>query len=106
MCLCIHVDTIIRTKINFLTIVFILFTERCMNFDEKLSDTLSKWERISRGAVRDNRLIFKVRISCFFCFTSIIFSYLLNLFRSFKRKIIWLIGCLIYLANWVSYLPG
>ena len=31
-----------------------------MNLDEKLSDTLSKWERISRGAVRDNRLVFKV----------------------------------------------
>ncbi|XP_076097464.1 myosin-VIIa-like isoform X5 [Mytilus galloprovincialis] len=36
--------------------------ERCMNLDEKLSDTLSKWERLSRGAVRDNRLIFKKRL--------------------------------------------
>lgn len=32
-----------------------------MTHDERLSDTVSKWERLSRsGAVRDLKLVFKV----------------------------------------------
>lgn len=39
------------------------FTERCMNQDERMSDTLSKWERISKGAsTREMKLVFKVTI--------------------------------------------
>ena len=33
-----------------------------MNEDERMSDTLSKWERISKGSsVREMKLIFKVK---------------------------------------------
>ncbi|CAG5127788.1 unnamed protein product, partial [Candidula unifasciata] len=38
-------------------------SERCMAQDERLSDTVSKWERLSRsGAVRDLKLVFKKRL--------------------------------------------
>ncbi|XP_041351468.1 unconventional myosin-VIIb-like isoform X2 [Gigantopelta aegis] len=38
-------------------------SERSMVYDERLSDMLSKWERLSRsGAVRDLRLVFKKRL--------------------------------------------
>ena len=43
----------------------VLFSERSMVYDERLSDMLSKWERLSRsGAVRDLRLVFKVSSDC------------------------------------------
>ncbi|KAH9515344.1 hypothetical protein Btru_014195 [Bulinus truncatus] len=38
-------------------------SERAMACDERLSDTVSKWERLSRsGAVRDLKLVFKKRL--------------------------------------------
>ncbi|XP_059160288.1 unconventional myosin heavy chain 6-like isoform X2 [Physella acuta] len=38
-------------------------SERAMSSDERLSDTVSKWERLSRsGAVRDLKLLFKKRL--------------------------------------------
>ncbi|KAL4238111.1 hypothetical protein ACF0H5_002823 [Mactra antiquata] len=38
-------------------------SERCMNHDERMSDTLSKWERISKGAsTKEMKLVFKKRL--------------------------------------------
>ncbi|XP_045181128.2 myosin-I heavy chain-like isoform X2 [Mercenaria mercenaria] len=38
-------------------------SERCMNTDERMSDTLSKWERISKGSsTREMKLVFKKRL--------------------------------------------
>ncbi|XP_052271099.1 unconventional myosin-VIIb-like isoform X2 [Dreissena polymorpha] len=38
-------------------------SDRCMNHDERMSDTLSKWERICKGAsTREMKLVFKKRL--------------------------------------------
>ena len=38
-------------------------TERSMNHDERMSDTLCKWERISKGSsVKEMKLVFKVSV--------------------------------------------
>ncbi|XP_052766932.1 myosin-I heavy chain-like isoform X3 [Mya arenaria] len=38
-------------------------SDRCMNHDERMSDTLSKWERISKGSTaRELKLVFKKRL--------------------------------------------
>ena len=53
--------------IVFLSLAFKLtllcFPERSMNEDERMSDTLSKWERICKGSsVREMKLVFKVSL--------------------------------------------
>ena len=57
-----------KDKQNVMNAKFLLFcTERAMTCDERLSDTISKWDRLARsGAVKDLKLVFKVN-SSFIC---------------------------------------